>query len=165
MNNDNALQVAAPASVSLRDMRKDSKTYPRLSTYPVEQAVCEMAKIVTQAFLYRGQAADPTNIQFISSALVQELLEDGQYGLRNLCFAEIGRVVKKAVLGGSEMMGINVSSLYKVILEYAKGEGHRLQEEVNREAQDRRQEALRQSIIAPMLTAYEGEILRHNNNK
>lgn len=164
MNNDKSLQVATPASVSLLDMRMDSKTYPRISTYPEEQADYEMAKIVSQAFLYRGQAADPTNVQFISSALVGELLEDRQYGLRNLCFAEIGRVVKKAVLGGSEMMGINVASLYKVIVEYAKGEGHRLQEEVNKVAQEKRQEALRQSIIAPMLTAYAGEIIRNNNN-
>ena len=69
-----------PGNASLLEMRADSDRFPRIKTMPREQAVLGMSKIVSQAFLYRGQAADPTNIQFISSALVNELLEDDKNG-------------------------------------------------------------------------------------
>lgn len=113
-----------PGRASLLEMRADAERFPRLKTFTREQAVFEMSKIVSQAFLYRGQAADPTNIKFISAALVNELMDDRQYGLSSLSLAEIQVVVKRAVLGGSEMFGISVASLYKVILDFAKGEGH-----------------------------------------
>lgn len=113
-----------PGQASLLEMRADFNRFPRIKTMPREQVVMGMAKIVSQAFLYRGQAADPTNIQFISSALVQELLEDDKFGSGNLSLAEIQVVVKRAVLGGSELFGISVASLYKVIIEFVKGEGH-----------------------------------------
>jgi hypothetical protein len=124
-----ALENFNPGRASLLEMRADSTRFPRLKSVPREQAVFEMTKIVTQAFLYRGQAADPTNIQFISSALVQEILEDTN-GAFNLSLAEIQVIVKRAVLN-TDMMGINVSSLYKVIIAFVKGEGRENQSRVD----------------------------------
>ena len=155
-----------PGRASLLEMRADATRFPRIKTMPREQVVFEMSKIVSQAFLYRGQAADLTNIQFISSALVDELLEDDKYGAGYLSLAEIQVIVKRAVLGGSEMFGISVASLYKVIMEFVKGEGHLNQQkiwEARRKEEDKRLQA---SGITPMLRAFTGEFVKnHKINK
>ena len=167
MNNDITTtngQLMTPASnqVSLLEMRMDENRFPRIGKYTREQAVFEMSKIVSQAFLYRGQAADPKNIQFISCALVDELQSDlDKLGTRHISFAEISRVVKRAVLQ-DDMYGISVASLYKVIIEYIKGEGHRLQQEVSERKRKSEQEQIKNSVIAPMLQAYAGELLKHS---
>ena len=157
-------QLMTPASnqVSLLEMRMDEKRFPRIGAFPREQAVFEMSKIVSQAFLYKGQAADPKNIQFISCALVDELQSDlDRLGTKHISFAEISRVVKRAVLQ-DDMYGISVASLYKVIIEYIKGEGHRLQQEVSERKRKSEQEQIKNSVIAPMLQAYAGELLKHS---
>lgn len=155
-----------PGRASLLEMRADATRFPRIKTMPREQAVFEMSKIVSQAFLYRGQAADITNIQFISSALVDELLDDDKYGAGYLSLAEIQLVVKRAVLGGSEMFGISVASLYKVIMEFVKGEGHLNQQKIldaRRKEEDKRLQA---SALTPMLRAFTGEFVKnHKINK
>lgn len=156
------LMTSASNQVSLLEMRMDEKRFPRIGAFPREQAVFEMSKIVSQAFLYRGQAADPKNIQFISCALVDELQSDlDKLGTRHISFAEISRVVKRAVLQ-EDMYGISVASLYKVIIEYIKGEGHRLQREVSERKRKSEQEQIKNSVIAPMLQAYAGELLKHS---
>lgn len=170
MNNELTTQSSAmvnynPGKATLLEMRADSTRFPRIKTIPREQAVMGMAKIVSQAFLYRGQAADLTNIQFISSALVDELLEDDKYGAGYLSLAEIQVVVKRAVLGGSEMFGISVASLYKVIMEFVKGEGHRNQQQVLEQRQKETEQILKESALAPMLQAYTGEFIRNHKNK
>ena len=157
-------QLMTPASnqVSLLEMRMDDKRFPRIGAFPREQAVFEMSKIVSQAFLYKGQAADPKNIQFISCALVDELQSDlDRLGTKHISFAEISRVVKRAVLQ-DDMYGISVASIYRVIIEYIKGEGHRLQQEVSERKRKSEQEQIKNSVIAPMLQAYAGELLKHS---
>lgn len=157
-------QLMTPASsrASLLDMRADAKRFPRLGTFSRDAAVLEMSKIVSQAFLYKGQAADPTNIQFISCSLVDELQADlDKLGTRNISFAEISRIVKRSVLQ-DEMYGISVASLYKVIIEYIKGEGHRLHQQVAEMRRKREERAIKNSVIAPMLQAYAGELLKHS---
>lgn len=162
---DRSVQVspASSASVTLMEMREDPQRFPRLRSYTIDQATYEMSKIVSQAFLYRGQAADATNIRFISNALVTELLDD-QYGSKNLCFAEIQRVVKKAILG-SEMFGISVSSLYKVILDYVKGEGARMCQEVNERRRKASEMALSASPITPLLQVAAGKLITNTKIK
>ena len=152
-----------PGNASLVEMRAYPDRFPRLKSMTREQAVMGMARIVSQAFLYRGQAADPTNIQFISSALVQELLDDDRYSTSSLSLAEIQVVVKRAVLGGSEMFGISVSSLYKVIMDYVKGEGHYIQQRIDgiRRAKEIREE----SGVSVMLQAAAGEFIRNHKIK
>lgn len=167
MNNEMSTtnsQLMTPESnqVSLLEMRMDPKKYPRIGRYPREQAVFEMSKIVTQAFLYKGQAADPKNIQFISCALVDELQSDlDRLGTKHISFGEISKVVKRAVLQ-DEMYGISVASLYKIIIDYIKGEGHRLQLEASEIKRKSVQEQLKKSVIAPMLHAYAGELVKHS---
>lgn len=167
MNNEmtkTSSQLMTPASkqVSLLEMRMDEKRFPRIGAFPREQAVLEMSKIVSQAFLYKGQAADPTNIQFISCSLVDELQADlDKLGTRNISFAEISRIVKRSVLQ-DEMYGISVASLYKVIIEYIKGEGHRLHQQVAEMRRKREEREIENSVIAPMLQAYAGKLLKHS---
>ena len=157
-----ALENFNPGRASLLEMRADSTRFPRLKSVPREQAVFEMTKIVTQAFLYRGQAADVTTIQFISSSLVDELLADDKYGASSISFAEIQVVVKRAVLGGSEIFGISVASLYKVIMEFVKGEGHLNQKKIWEERRKEEEKRLQASGLTPMLKAYTGEFIRNN---
>ena len=154
-----------PGQASLLEMRADATRFPRINTMSREQAVSGLIRIVSQAFLYRGQAADPVNVQFISNALLNELLEDDKYGAGYLSLAEIQVIVKRAVLGGSEMFGISVASLYKVIMEFVKGEGHRNQQQVLEQRQKETERKLKESALAPMLKAYTGEFIRNHKNK
>ena len=159
---DNLPMAPETSQASLLDMRADAKRFPRIGTFSREQAVLEMSKIVSQAFLYKGQAADPTNIQFISCSLVDELQADlDKLGTRNISFAEISRIVKRSVLQ-DDMYGISVASLYKVIIEYVKGEGHKLQQEVLERKRKSEQEQIKNSVIAPMLQAYAGQLLKNS---
>ena len=151
-----------PGQASLLEMRADATRFPRINTMSREQAVSGLIRIVSQAFLYRGQAADPVNVQFISNALLNELLEDDKYGAGYLSLAEIQVIVKRAVLGGSEMFGISVASLYKVIMEFIKGEGHRNQQLVLEQRKKETERILKESALAPMLKAYTGEFIRNN---
>ena len=154
-----------PGQASLLEMRADFNRFPRIKTMPRDQVVMGMAKIVSQAFLYRGQAADPTNIQFISSALVQELLEDDKFGSGNLSLAEIQVVVKRAVLGGSELFGISVASLYKVIIEFVKGEGHLNQVKIWEARRKEKDKRLQASGLTPMLRAFTAEFIKEHKIK
>ena len=154
-----------PGQASLLEMRADATRFPRINTMSREQAVSGLIRIVSQAFLYRGQAADPVNVQFISNALLNELLEDDKYGAGYLSLAEIQVIVKRAVLGGSEMFGISVASLYKVIMEFVKGEGHRNQQQVLEQRKKETERILKESALAPMLKAYTGEFIRNHKNK
>lgn len=151
-----------PGQASLLEMRADATRFPRINTMSREQAVSGLIRIVSQAFLYRGQAADPVNVQFISNSLLNELLEDDKYGAGYLSLAEIQVIVKRAVLGGSEMFGISVASLYKVIMEFVKGEGHRNQQQVLEQRKKETERILKESALAPMLKAYTGEFIRNN---
>ena len=151
-----------PGQASLLEMRADATRFPRINTMSREQAVSGLIRIVSQAFLYRGQAADPVNVQFISNALLNELLEDDKYGAGYLSLAEIQVIVKRAILGGSEMFGISVASLYKVIMEFVKGEGHRNQQQVLEQRKKETERILKESALAPMLKAYTGEFIRNN---
>lgn len=155
-------QLMNPAStqVSLLDMRMDSKRFPRIGAVSREQAVFEMSKIVSQAFLYKGQAADPKNIQFIACALVDELQADmDNLGTKNISFAEIQRVVKRSILK-DEVYGISVASLFKIIIEYIKGEGHELQRQVQELRSKKEQRQIKESIIAPMIQCYSDAMLK-----
>ena len=151
-----------PGQASLLEMRADATRFPRINTMSREQAVSGLIRIVSQAFLYRGQAADPVNVQFISNALLNELLEDDKYGAGYLSLAEIQVIVKRAILGGSEMFGISVASLYKVIMEFVKGEGHLNQQQVLEQRKKETERILKESALAPMLKAYAGEFIRNN---
>ena len=152
-------QLPEASQVSLLEIRMDAKRYPRLHTYPREEAVMEMSKVVTQAFLYKGQAADPTNIQFISCSLVDELQADlDNMGTKNISFEEISRIVKRAIL--TDDIFLSVSSFYKVIMTYIKGEGHQLQKQVIEERKQADLEQIKKSPVYQMLTASAAEMAK-----
>ena len=148
---------------SLLEIRMDSKTYPRLCRYSKEEADKAMVTIVSKAFLYRGQTADPSVIGFTASALVDELLQEDKYGAKYLSFEEISRIIKKAVLESD--IFISVSSLYKVILDFCKGEGTRIQQEAAALKRKQDEESLRNSVVAPMLQAYTGAFIKEHKIK
>lgn len=136
MNNEmtktnSQLMTPASSQASLLEMRADPKKYPRVGAISREIAIAEMSRIVSQAYLYRGNNVDPANIRFIASALVDELQGDqDNIGTGDISFAEVGRIIKRSILQ-DEMFGISVASLYKAIHAYIKGEGHNLQKQVD----------------------------------
>ena len=166
MNNEmttTSSQLMTPASsqASLLDMRADAKRFPRIGTFSREQAVFEMSKIVSQAFLYKGQAADSKNIQFISCALVDELQSDlDGLGTKNISFEEISRIVKRAIL--TDDIFLSVSSFYKVIMNYIKGEGHQLQKQIIAERKKADLEQIKKSPVYQMLTASAAEMAKQS---
>ena len=68
-------------------------------------------------------------------------------------------MVKSAVLGETELYGINVSSLYRVILEWVKGEGHLLQKETEERKRLEDDRTLRESVVGSLIGEYAGRIL------
>lgn len=147
---------------SLMEIRMDKKKYPRLCQYTREQAVYKMSQIVLTAFQFRGQQADPQNVAFIASNLVDELGADmDNVGTKYITFEEISRAVKKSVLGqGREMFGISFASLYSAIMDYVKGEGHQIEVQIREQGLKAREKELKDSIIAPMLQAYTGALIK-----
>lgn len=118
---DNA--ITAPTSADLQRIRQDRQTFPRLREVPEMDALVFLAKLVTKAMLYRGQKADETFVRFTASALRGELLADtARCGLDEITLQEIAYVVRRAVLS-QEMYGVNVSSLYMALVNYARKEG------------------------------------------
>ena len=165
ISNDNALVDFNPQKATLLQMRADEKRFPRLRSYPNDKAVLEMSKIVLQAFLYRGQQADPNTIQFTASALVAEMMGDRRFGAAALSFAEIQVAIKRAVLGESEMFGISVSSLYKAVIDFCKTDGHDNARKVEQMRSRARQEALNESPVTPRIIAATGEFIRKHKNR
>lgn len=97
--------------------------------------------------------------------MVDELQADTEHlHTRNISFAEIAKVVKKAVMT-QDMYGISVASLYKIITDYIRTEGSKLQEMVDKEVLKKRNEDMRNSVIAPMLQAYAGGFAKTHREK
>ena len=156
MNND----LIPKVQPSLLDIRMDSKTFPRLCRYDHDEAVRQMALIVSKAMMYRGQTADSVGITLIASSLVDELLQENRWGARYLSLEEIEIVVKRAVLEGD--IYISVASLYKAVIEYCKGEGHRVQQEAAELKRRQESESIRNSVVAPMLQSYTGKFIKNS---
>jgi len=159
----NELTTTNGKQPSALEIRMDSKTYPRLCRYSKDDANRAMVKIVSQAFLYRGQTADPSVISFTASSLVEELMQEEKWGAKYLSMEEIARIVKKAVLEGD--IFICTASLYKAIIEYCKGEGTRIQQEADALKRKQDEESLRNSVVAPMLQAYTGAFIKEHKVK
>ena len=124
-----SLVTVNPQNASLLDMRADPQRFPRLNTYNKVEAYKAMFPIITQAFLYKGHTADPEAIRFIATNLVDELLADTKYGAGNISLGEIQKVIKRAILE-TDIPAISVSTLYRIIIDYAKGEGNDLERQI-----------------------------------
>lgn len=147
-------------NATLVDIRSDNRRFPRLHSYERQEAVRQMNIIILMAFQFRGQQADAPTITQMSNSLIDILNEDEyNIGTKYLSFEEIKRVVRKAVLGQSkEMYGISVSSIFQALADYCKGEG-RMADKEAKEIVSKRKE-IRESIIAPLLQGYSGEMLQ-----
>ena len=148
---------------TLLEIRMDSKKYPRLCRYSKEEADRAMVKIVSQAILYRGQNMEASTISFTASSLVDELLAEEKYGAKYLSIEEIAIIVKKAVLETD--IYISVSTLYRAILDFCKGEGSRINQEAATLKRKQDEESLRNSVVAPMLQAYTGAFIKEHKIK
>lgn len=161
----NNLTTQQPAKATLVEIRTDNKRFPRLYTYPREEAVNQMNMIIVMAFQLRGQQADVPTILLMSATLIDILNED-EYaiGTKYLSFEEIKRVIRRASLGqGREMYGISVSSLFQALADYCRGEGRSADKEAKEVVA--RQRDVRNSIIAPMIQGRIEEMLNHSKIK
>lgn len=160
----NQLTSIPAERATLIDIRTDNRRFPRLYTYRREEAVTQMNVIILMAFQLRGQHADVQTIMQMSSSLI-DILNDDDYGIgtKYLSFEEIKRVVKKAALGQArEMYGLSVSSLFQVLADYCRGEGLMADKEARKIAFKRKE--IRESIIAPLLQGYSGEMLQKSRS-
>lgn len=157
-------QLSALAPVTREGLviaRSDKAKHPRIEAIPFQEAASKMAAIVMQSLLYRGQRTDGVNVEYIASALVQEIVQEPSLGLRYLTFDEIRYAIRKAVL--YEDAYICVSSLFRAVVNYARNEGTEIQKEVNEAARKSDIESLKSSVFNTMTSAYAGAML--NNNK
>jgi len=146
-----------PVDATPIEMRGNAERFPRLHTIPRDTSVAMMEEIVLSAAIYRGQHPNPEDVRFMAGALVDELLADTRLGLKYISFAEIRRAVRAAVLE-TEMYGVNVASLYRAIVAYAKGEGQTAGDAVLRA----RKEQQRTSASQVAIDAAAGAMIRNN---
>ena len=111
--------------------------------------------------MYKGQEIDESKADFTARNLQSELMSEEQYGAKFVTLEEIRRAVKKAVLTDTEMYGINVASLYKVILNYVKGEGHQADSAAHELVRAKRKAIAHGNAAETMLQVYAGKL---NNN-
>lgn len=162
---NNSIVPFQPAATSLVDIRLDSQNFPRIKNITQPTAISRLASVVAMAYNYTGREYTTDSVLAVASALYGELMaDDFGVGTANITIEEVGRAVRRAVLGESEMYGINVSSLYKVICDYATGDGHAAQIAANNRRQKERQAALDKSAAGVMLNAYTGAMLTNTKS-
>ena len=159
-----ALTTQAPAP-TLVEIRCDKLRFPRLANIPRDVSELQIRECITQAALLRGQTMEKEALRFASSALLEELLRDEEnIGLKYLTVEEIRREVRAAALGSrGEIYGINVSSLYRVLRDYALGPGHEAEETARRRSRAALQRAMTETPVGIAITAGAGEILNAIN--
>lgn len=163
---NNSIVPFQPSATSLVDIRLDAQNFPRIKNIPKPTAISRIASVVAMAYNYTGREYTTDSVLAVASALYGELMaDDFGVGTANITIEEVGRAVRRAVLGEVEMYGINVSSLYKVICDYATGDGHAAQIAANNRRQKERQAAIAASPVGTMLTAYSGKMLKESNPK
>ena len=153
-----SLVTVNPQNASLLDMRADPQRFPRLNTYDREDAYKAMIPVITQAFLYKGHTADPEAIRFIATNLVDELLADTKYGAGNISLGEIQMVIKRAILE-TDIPAISVSTLYRIIIDYAKGEGNDLERQI------RLRRPTPSAPVGAMIDSYAGAMAKNHRIK
>ena len=154
----------SPSAASLVDIRLDSARFPRIKNIPQPTAISGLSAVVSMAFNYTGREYSTDAVLAISSALYGELMaDDFGLGTANITIEEIGRAVRRAILGEREVYGINVSSLYKIVCDYAEGEGHAAQVAANNRSRAQRTAQLKASAAGAMLDSYSGELIKKLN--
>lgn len=129
MNNK---ELTTERVVSLEEIRSNREAFPRLKDIPEQEACRLLQPILYKAFMIRGQNLPPEAIAFMAQELRTALMQDeDRAGLPNITIEEIRRETRSAALGNrGEMYGLNVASIYQVLVKYAFGAGRRAEENV-----------------------------------
>lgn len=144
--------ITAPDNVDLYKIRHDTTAFPRLRDIPEEVATQAIANTVAKALLYRGQRPALDFVRFTAAALRGELMADlGHCGTDDLTLPELAYAIRQAVIAGDEMYGVNVASLYKAAVRYARGEGMQLQQ----------RKPITQDELATIKAAYAGQMMKN----
>lgn len=131
MNNN---ELTTERVVSLEEIRSNRETFPRLKDIPEQEACRLLQPILYKAFMIRGQNLPPEAIAFMAQELRTALMQDEDgAGLPNITIEEIRREIRSAALGNrGEMYGLNVASIYQVLVKYAFGAGAQAEENVRK---------------------------------
>lgn len=117
-----------PIQATALEMRTDPVRFPRIASLNREDSIKAMVDVVLSAAIYRGVHIEASDAAATAAALVDEILADRRWGLPYISFAEIRRAVRNACLE-TDMYGVNVASIYRAIVNYAKGEGQSAREQ------------------------------------
>lgn len=139
------------ANFSLVEVRMDATRFPRVRNAEPGQAVANLRELVVSALLFRGLEQDKTTVEFIAANLYGCIMQEGRdLGMENLSWYEIARIVRRGALDGS-LIGVSVSSLFGLLRDYCRGEGH--DADVKAREELRRREAAA-SMLTPGQQAY-----------
>lgn len=146
-------------------IRLDRNRYPHIANLPYQEVISGLIEIIGMAYSYTGRSCNDDDVVKMATYLYQELMLDEQnLGMKHISLAEIGRCVKKSVLGqGKEMFGISVSSLYSIIADYCKGEGHLACKEIERMTKAQRMAVLKQSAVGVLIDSV-ADLMANQNN-
>lgn len=161
MSNDIAIHQTSNQA-TLVEIRRQPERFPRLNRVSFQEAMVRMNAVIHMAAMYKRNDLKPDEISFMSHALLTELLDEQKYGAKYLSFEEIARVIKRAIL--EQDIYLSTASLYRVIIEYIKSEGH----EADRQAKQKpevRNIALEAKIGAETMTMLTtNKIEQHDGN-
>ena len=106
------------------DMRRDEQRFPRLRHITAVDAIAQISQVIVHAAMLRGTRIVAEDIATIAAGLHHEMmLDEDKLGTDNVSAAELDYAVRRAILRGDEIYGINVASLYKIVTGYIKTEG------------------------------------------
>lgn len=157
---NNKLTIPDAQAPTLVEIRCDKLRYPRLVRVPRELAEGQIRECIMQAAMLRGQEMAGETLRFTAAALLDELLRDEEgFGLKYITIEEIRREVKAAALGSrGELYGINVSSLYRVLRDYALGAGHEAEETARRCSRAALEQAMAETPAGIAITTAAGAL-------
>ena len=137
------------------DLKTARERCSRLCQMEPKDAIEAIRELLYKMTLYRGQAPDQQYLIFTAKTLYEEILADKSCGLAYITMPEMEYAVKQAVLHND--LFIAVASVFAVLEEYARGEGH----EIERQIADERKQAARALPADPRYAA----LLENYTNK
>lgn len=136
------------------------KDFPRLHQFTKEDATKVIMGILSKAHMYKGYRVDADNIRFVSEALYDEMMLDNhKMGMPNITMYEIGYAIKKSIMDNPEFF-FSVTSLYGVIKDYCKGEGHQAYQDAVKLTKAMEAQRLADSAAPRLLDNYSQQLIK-----